>query len=168
MTYNENGQLVPATTPCVTESFEVSANHEFEVITLMLGGSVIDPNAQPGMQLGDPSMSPMVATQQYRTRYIFLAPNDYDESYVDVVGTVGDNTLNLDGAPLTVQGTPLNTAWSIYRVPLGPGNDGAHVLAADKPFGAQVIGYGNYTSYQYPAGLDLVQISAPPPPPPPK
>ena len=29
-----------------------------------------------------------------------------------------------------------------------------------------VIGYGNYTSYQYPAGLDLEQISAPPPPPP--
>jgi len=30
-----------------------------------------------------------------------------------------------------------------------------------------VIGYGAYTSYQYPAGLDLTPI-APPPPPPPK
>jgi hypothetical protein len=155
---------VPETANCVTQSFEVTGTHEFEVITLMLGGSIVDATAAAGMQLGDPSMSPMVTTQQYRTRYIFLAPTDYSESYADVVATSGD-TLTLDGAALAVTATPLNTSWSIYRIPLGAGNDGAHVLAGGKPFGVQVIGYGNYTSYQYPAGLDLVQISAPPPPP---
>jgi hypothetical protein len=130
----------------------------------MLGGSIVDAAAAPGMQLGDPSMSPMVTTQQYRTRYIFLAPTDYSESYADVVATAGD-TLTLDGAALAVTATPLNASWSIYRVPLGAGNDGAHTLVGTKPFGVQVIGYGNYTSYQYPAGLDLAQISLPPPSP---
>lgn len=164
--YDAYGDPVPETTNCVTDSFEVTGSHEFEVITLMLGGSIIDATAATGMQLGDPSMSPMVTTQQYRTRYIFLAPTDYTESYADVVATLGD-TLTLDGAALTVTASPLmNTPWSIYRIPLGAGNDGAHILTGSKPFGVQVIGYGNYTSYQYPAGLDLEQISAPPPPPP--
>jgi len=43
--------------------------------------------------------------------------------------------------------------------------DGAHVLTASAPVGLQVLGYGSYTSYQYPGGLNLKQISAPPPPP---
>jgi hypothetical protein len=30
--------------------------------------------------------------------------------------------------------------------------------------GVQVMGYGEYTSYQYPAGLGLAQISPPPAP----
>jgi hypothetical protein len=154
----------------VTQSFEVTGSNEFSVTTLMLGGSITDPTAMVGMQLGDPSMSPMVTTQQYRTKYIFLAPTDYTESFADVVETTGD-TLTLDGAAVTTAATPLNANWSIVRIPLGSGTDGAgaHVMSGTKPFGVQVIGYGNYTSYQYPAGLDLTVISkAPPPPPPPK
>jgi hypothetical protein len=40
------------------------------------------------------------------------------------------------------------------------------VMTGSTPFGVQVIGYGSYTSYQYPAGLDLALIAPPPPPPP--
>jgi len=54
-------------------------------------------------------MSLMTAVEQYRTKYVFLAPNDDDMSYVDV------------------------------------------------------IGYGTYTSYQYPGGLNLSAITPPPP-----
>jgi hypothetical protein len=100
-----NQVAILETANCVTQSFEVTGNHEFEVITLMLGGSIVDAAATPGMQLGDPSMSPMVTTQQYRTRYIFLAPTDYSQSYADVVATAGD-TLTLDGAALAVTATP--------------------------------------------------------------
>ncbi len=153
-----------ATANCVTDSFEVTGNHEFAVTTLMLGGSITDPSAMIGMQLGDPSMSPMVTTQQYRTRYIFLAPTDYTESYADVVAPPG-TSLNLDGTAVGVAGTPVNGSFSVFRIPLGTGNDGAHVLTGNNPFGVQVIGYGNYTSYQYPAGLDLAQIAPPPPAP---
>lgn len=42
------------------------------------------------------------------------------------------------------------------------GNNGAHSLSASAPVGIQVIGYGAYTRYQYPGGLDL-DATAPPP-----
>jgi hypothetical protein len=38
------------------------------------------------------------------------------------------------------------------------------VLVSDKPVGLQVMGYGSYTSYQYPGGLNLGLIAPPPPP----
>jgi hypothetical protein len=48
------------------------------------------------------------------------------------------------------------------RVKLGAGNAGAHVLTASNPVGLEVMGYGSYTSYTYPGGLDLKYISPPP------
>jgi hypothetical protein len=165
--YTQEGPLGGMQTVQVTyvnQSFEVTVTHEFAVSSFMLGGSVVDGNAAVGMQEGDPSMSPMVAVEQYRTRYIFLAPDDYDLSYADVVMHVGAS-LTLDGVAVTTAPQPLNSTWQIMRVTLGAGQNGAHVMTGTQPFGVQVIGYGKYTSYQYPAGLDLNQISAPPPPP---
>ena len=51
----------------------------------------------------------------------------------------------------------------MFRIQLGAGNSGAHVLVASNPVGLQVMGYGSYTSYTYPGGLDLKYIAPPPP-----
>jgi hypothetical protein len=153
----------PQTASCVTETFEVTGTHEFAVSSFMLGGSVVDSEDPYEESEGDPSMSPMVTTEQFRKSYVFLAPTDYAESFADVVLPRGA-TLRLDEAP--VYSTPLrvNDSWSVVRLELtNSGKDGAHVLAGTQPFGVQVIGYGAYTSYQYPAGLDLVPIAPPPP-----
>jgi len=158
-----DGTGSPVSVSCVTTSFEVTGTHEFAVSSFMLGGSAVDPG-DPAQSEGDPSMSPMVATEQYRSRYIFLAPTDYTESYADVVVPTGA-TITLDGNPVTSTPAPLNASWGIVRIALGAGQDGAHLMTGTKPFGVQVIGYGAYTSYQYPAGLDLAQIAPPPPPP---
>lgn len=155
----------PDPVSCVTTSFEVSGTHEFAVSSFMLGGSAVDPNDSTVDQEGDPSMSPMVATEQYRSRYVFLAPTDYTESFADVVMPAGAS-ITLDGAPLAATVTPLNATWSIARVALTAGAGGAHLMTSTSAFGVQVIGYGAYTSYQYPAGLDLTEIAPPPPPPP--
>src|SRR5204863_8832820 len=97
--------------------------------------------------------------------YVFLSPDDYDVSYADIVGTE-DAEITLDGAPLKTTFQKVGTAGlGIYRVKLGAGKGGAHVLTAKKPVGVQVIGYGDNTSYQYPAGLNLKLIAPPPPPP---
>ena len=154
----------PVQVTCVTQTFEVTGNHEFAVSSFMLGGSAVDKTDPTDKQEGDPSMSPMVATEQYRSHYIFLAPTDYDESYADVVISPG-TTLTLDGAAVTATPTPVNASWSVVRIALGAGQNGAHNLTGTSPFGVQVIGYGAYTSYQYPAGLDLALIAPPPPPP---
>ena len=59
---------------------------------------------------------------------------------------------------------PLSNNYVVVRAPLGGGVGGAHVLTSDKPVGIQVVGYGAYTSYQYPGGLNLTLIAPPPPP----
>jgi hypothetical protein len=38
------------------------------------------------------------------------------------------------------------------------------VVASDQPIGIQILGYGAYTAFQYPGGLDLQHIAPPPPP----
>jgi hypothetical protein len=53
----------------------------------------------------------------------------------------------------------------VYRVSLEAKNGGAHTLTSKKPVGLQVMGYGKYTSYAYPGGLDLRLIAPPPPAP---
>jgi len=42
--------------------------------------------------------------------------------------------------------------------------NGSHVITSNLPIGVQVMGYGAYTSYQYPAGLNLMVIAPPPTP----
>ena len=154
------GQVVECS-GIVSASFEIKGTHEFAVSSFQLGGSIIDAHTGMPTADGDPSMSPMVATQQYRQNYLFLAPTDYDQSFMDVVGPPG-TTLTLDSKAVTDFPTTINGSWSVTRVQLLAGGGGSHVLAASKPVGVQVVGYGAYTSYQYPAGLDLTKISLPP------
>jgi hypothetical protein len=70
--------------------------------------------------------------------------------------------LTLDGTGVSEAESPIGSGYSITRIPLGPGQDGAHELNADQPVGIQVGGYGLYTSYYYPGGSDLLQIAPPP------
>jgi len=162
-----DGTEDPLPVTCVTQSFEVTGTHEFAVSSFMLGGSAVDPTDTTADQEGDPSMSPIVPVEEYRAKYVFLAPSDYEESYVDIAAPP-TATLTLDGNPLLTPPTVLNSNWSIIRVALGLGQNGAHVLTGTQGFAAQVIGYGSYTSYQYPAGFDLTHIAAPPHRPPPR
>jgi len=143
----------------VRTDFQVTGSAEFAVGTVMLGGQRLDPTGGE-TQKGDPSMSFATAIEQYRRRYIFLAPDDYDISYVDIIMPDGTSVL-LDGvaapAPKAIAG-----GYSISRAKLGAGKAGAHEITATKPVGVQVMGYGSYTSYQYPGGLDLKSIAPPP------
>jgi hypothetical protein len=144
----------------VEGNFEVSGTHEFAVATFMLGGSIVDP--QGG--LGDPSQSLVASVEQYRTKYVFLAPNDYDLNFVDIVAPSG-TALLLDGAEITATPyVPIADGYGVMRVGLPGTNSGAHTLEASVEIGTQVLGYGLYTSYQYPGGLNLKHIAPPPPP----
>lgn len=146
------------------KDFEIQGDHEFAVGLFMLGGSIVDPGAAVGNQKGDPSQSLAFAVEQYRTKYVFLAPDDYSVSYADIVMPI-DASATLDGTAVTPGASALAAdGYAVARVKLGVGASGAHVLVSDKPVGLQVVGYGNYTSYQYPGGLNLKGIAPPPPP----
>ena len=147
----------------VSGNFEVEGTHEFAVGTFQQGASVVDPGGIGPQQKGDPAQSLATAVEQYRTKYIFLAPDDYDVSYVDIVMPDGAS-VTIDGSAISATPTPISSGFGVARVKLGPGSGGAHVLESQKPVGIQVIGYGSFTSYQYPGGLNLATIAPPPPP----
>lgn len=142
-----------------------SEDAEFMVATFMLGAELVDPNPNPLMPYeskGDPSQSFMTAIEQYRNLYVFLAPQDYDVNFVNIVGP-SDAGVNLDGVDIPpdwyipIGGSELG----VVRFQLQP--TGTHRLESNKPVGIQVYGYGSYTSYQYPGGLNLKSIAPPPP-----
>jgi len=141
----------------VDTDFEVVGNHAFGVGSVQLGASMADPDAKAPKQMGDPSLSMVVAVEQYRSKYVFLAPGDYEESYAVVTQPLGAQVV-LDGE---VKG--IGSGYGVRRVRLGAGAKGAHVLSASAPVGVQVMGYGAYTSYQAPGGMNLRAIAPPPP-----
>jgi hypothetical protein len=150
----------------VKQDFEVTGDKEFGVMSLMLGASMQDPGAQAPNQKGDPSASFMTTVEQWRKKYVFLAPDDYDDSFADIAAPVGAQVM-LDGTPVSAAFTAIGSSYGVFRVKLTSANGGAHVLTSNVPVGIQVMGFGAYTSYQYPGGLNLDIIAQPPPPPPP-
>jgi hypothetical protein len=148
------GQVVEL--PPTFEDFEIVGDREFMVGTFQVGAGPVT-----SKQMGDPSQSFAVTVEQFRKTYVFLAPDDYDENYADVVLPMSAK-LTLDGQPVTTAPTPLSSDFGVLRIKLGPGQNGAHTLSSDQPVGLQVLGYGTYTSYQYPGGLNLGIIAPPP------
>jgi hypothetical protein len=108
---------------------------------------------------GDPAMTLAVATDQYRTDYLFHAPTNYEVNYVNITAPLG-TTVMLDGTPIADFAPIGNSGFGVARVQLTAGlaGDGNHNASSDEPFGITVYGYGQYTSYYYPGGLDLAEI----------
>jgi hypothetical protein len=145
-----------------SSSFQVTGDQPFAVSSEQQSGEVVDTVNTKDPQ-GDPSLSFFAAVEQYRDHYIFLAPDDYNTSFADVVVPNGC-TLMLDGAAVTTTPTPITSNVGVLRLPLSSGMGGSHSLVGTTPFGLQVIGYGDQTSYQYPGGLDLKVLGSAPPP----
>ena len=138
--------------PSTSASFQIMSTEKVLVAQYMEG-------QEAGGDTGDPAMALAVPMEQFRTDYLFHAPVTYDFNYVDVTAPMGA-TVMLDGAPITFTAIG-TTGYSLSRVPsltTGPGNDGNHSIQGDMPFGITVYGYGQYTSYWYPGGLDLKSI----------
>jgi hypothetical protein len=151
----EAGQMVEC--GILSDAFEVTGNKEFAVATFLLGA------ASYSDEKGDPSQSIVASTEQFRTKYVFLAPKDYPVLWADIMATE-DADLVLDNAPVAASWQKIgNGPYGVYRVDLTKsGQNGAHTLTAKTPVGVQVIGFGDNTSFQYPAGLNLGLIAPPP------
>lgn len=113
--------------------------------------------------VGDPSMGLAVPIDQYRTEYDFLAPEDYrdvpprqmGQNYVNVIVPEGTNAW-LDGVEQTAYEPIGDTGYAVARIPI---DGGSHQILADEEFGITCYGYGNYTSYLYPGGLNVDPIN---------
>jgi hypothetical protein len=155
------GQIVEVN---ATAGFEVTGTEPFAIASILKSGTIqngcTDLSAVD-CYIGDPAMSSAVTVDQFRTSYVFLAPDDYAYSLADVLVPTGAK-VKLDGATLSGTSEPATDGWAVFRVLLEPGNNGAHKLESDKPVGLQVMGYGHATGYYYPGGLNLRIISQPP------
>ncbi|HUJ57032.1 MAG TPA: IgGFc-binding protein [Kofleriaceae bacterium] len=134
-------------------SFEITASNKVVVAQYMEGETA-------GGGTGDPAMALAVPVEQFRTSYTFQAPTSYESNYVDVTAPMGASVMLDGGAPLPLTAIG-STGYGLARVePLGngPAGDGNHTITGDMPFGITVYGYGQYTSYWYPGGLDLKDV----------
>lgn len=103
----------------VTQDFEIVGDHEFAVASFQVGAGMIDPGLPTNQQKGDPAQSLMTAVEQYRKKYVFLAPSDYDVSFVDIVQPLSAQVL-VDGAPTGAAPVGLSSGFGLTRFMLGP------------------------------------------------
>jgi hypothetical protein len=108
-------------------------------------------------------MSLAVPIEQYRTQYAFTASTTYDSNFINVIAKIGTE-ITLDDAPLAGDASDVGDSdYQVIRARLPQGGSGVHEIHADEPFGLVVYGYGRFTSYMYPGGLDLRRITVPGP-----
>jgi hypothetical protein len=137
------------------EDVEVLGTEPLLAAQFMVGQSY--GGAAPSDAGGDPSMGYAVPVEQYRDRYTFSAPDTYDESWIVVTRSAGD-AVTLDGEAIDGFRSVGASGMETTRVAVPPG---AHRMEGAGPFGIVVYGVGAHTSYAYPGGLDLRQITAP-------
>lgn len=130
-----------------TADVQITSSKKILVSEYMLGHNA-------GGDKGDPAMTLAVPVEQFRTNYLVHAPTNYQESYANLVAPTG-TMVTVDGVQVA-SWTPIGaTGYSVARVQLSNAGDGNHILEGDEPFGINVYGYGQWTSYWYAGGLDL-------------
>ncbi|MCY1060639.1 IgGFc-binding protein [Nannocystis sp. SCPEA4] len=172
----DEGQFHELLTPA---SFRVEGSEAFMVAHYMLSqdqssgpkndvdypGEFISSNcdvpSDDTTELGDPAITFIPPTAQYRNNYTFLTPETYGWDMITVVGPLaGWDTIELDGAALPAA-TDLGVGGLGYARFLIP--DGPHDIRSQTvKFGIEVYGYDCRISYAYPGGLSLGEINQPP------
>jgi hypothetical protein len=135
--------------------FRVTGTEAIQVGQFVLGQYFPEPHAERG----DPAMTVLVPSEQYRSAYTFITPTSYNpgtngQSYVTIVRPPGMG-LQLDNAALGATFQQVG-GMEFGTVPVPGGN---HLIVGDEPFGIITFGLGSFTSYAYPGGLDLRQIT---------
>ncbi len=136
----------------VDRDFRVTSDKPILVGMYMLGQAAVESGS------GDPSLSVAVPSEQFRNDYIFIASKTYDVSFVNVVAKTNSKVL-LDGELIPIaEFEPIgDSGYSVARHELTAAE--VHHAQSSEPFGIVVYGYGTYTSYMYPGGLDLKRIA---------
>ena len=137
-----------------TQNFHVRSTDNppqaFLVAQYMMG----EDNFTASDTAGDPSESVAVATAQFRNSYQFVAPANYEQNWVNVIAPAGAN-ITVDGSAVSGYAAIGGSGFGVQHVLLSGANNGVHQASGNVPFGIEVYGYGSYTSYMYPGGLNL-------------
>jgi len=132
-------------------TFMITSDKKVAVAQYMLG-------QEAGGGTGDPAFTMAVPVLQYRTNYLFHAPTNYEANYVNITAPTGA-VVTLDGATVAGFTAIGSTGYDVAKVQLGAGVNGNHTITSPQKIGISVYGYGQYTSYWYPGGLDLAELN---------
>ncbi len=102
---------------------------------------------------GDPAFIMTVGADRYLTKYVFLVPDKYKQSFVNIMGPKSASVL-IDGQPVPPSSYSIfgSGQWKAARIAIGPGQ---HVLDSSEAVGVIVYGYDQYVSYGFPGGTAL-------------
>ncbi len=145
---DDAGEFITVGYAYFRESVRLKTSHKVLIAEYMVG-------AQTAF-IGDPAMAVGIPVEQYRNHYSFHAPLSYQTNYVNVVAPLTAQVF-LDGSTVPLSGFEAigESGFGLLRVKLDNSGDGTHRIEGSKPFGIEVYGYGQFTSYWYPGGLDL-------------
>ncbi|MFT5354415.1 MAG: hypothetical protein ACI9KE_001620 [Polyangiales bacterium] len=135
-------------------AFRVSGSRGILVTQFLVGQFRTD----EGSERGDPAMVILPPQEQFRSDYTFVTPTSYNngtmgQSFLLITRNPGQ-AIFLDGAATTGSWEAIGEReWSIITV-----GGGTHSMMSDDTFGVIVYGLGLFTSYAYPAGLNLEEI----------
>jgi hypothetical protein len=138
-------------------SFRVAGTDSISVAQFLVGQDYGGFGSSAMGASGDPSQSLAIPTEQYRTSYTFLAPDTYASNFVGVSAPSGVE-VDLDGAAMGGFAPVGGTGFGVANTSI---SGGVHTITSSSPFGIVVYGFGAYTSYMYPGGLDLQRINVP-------
>ncbi len=141
----------------LTDDVRITGTEPFAAVQILVGQDYFGLGASGFRPNGDPAMALAIPTEQHRSSYTFLTPESFEESFVNVTAPAGTRVV-LDGDLLGGLEAIGDTGASALRQRV---RAGTHRIEANAPFGIVVYGYGTYTSYLYPGGLDLRRIGPP-------
>jgi hypothetical protein len=174
------------------EHFTIHAQKPVMVGQFLAAQDAPDPNigsrGPDDANTGDPTFILAVPVEQFRTEYVFLAPDKYLFDCVNIIVPHGEPVL-LDGKELRAEDLtfrPIRDIQAAMKAPdkqytdpsqlgirfgdysvIGKGDwgvwrlvitDGVHTARSAKPFGVISYGYDQYVSYGYPAGMNLEDL----------
>jgi hypothetical protein len=131
----------------LSSGFHLSSDHPILVAQFLSGQGL---HGDP-LSTTDPSMTFAPPVEQFRAQYRFIAPQTYPANFINVVGPAG-LTAELDGVEIGPFEALGDSGYVAARVRVAAG---AHDLTSSAPSSVTAYGYSSYTSYLYPAGLDV-------------
>ena len=146
--------------------FHLTSTNPVLVSMYMEGAGNYNSNPNTAELNGDPSQSIDVPTAQFRSTYAFTAPSTYSINWATVIAPTG-NSVTIDSTTIpSTSFTAIGTSgYGFYHYKICDGGttttcssiSANHSASSTAGFGIQVYGYGSYTSYWYPGGLNLTR-----------
>lgn len=136
----------------ITGDTEITATEPIMVahylLAIGMAGSGVNPQ-------GDPAIAFAVPTEQYRSDYNLLVPNQYATNFFAIVAPAGA-TVVLDGTDVSGQLAAFGSGtFAGARIMV---TAGAHTLTCSPNCGVEIGGYDEAVSYLFAGGLDLEPI----------